>query len=65
MFRIQKNTKLCVQEGMATNFISLEHVNFAKSDVCFFSVSGNSDQSNFGGERKDCYENLIFKISVK
>lgn len=50
---------------MATNFISLEHMNFAKSDVCFFSLSGNSDQSNFGGERKDCYENLIFKISVR
>lgn len=54
-----------MQEGMVTNFISLEHVNFATSDVVFFSVSVNSDQSNFGGEGKDCYDSLIFKISVR
>lgn len=54
-----------MQEGTATNFISLEHVNFDKSDVVFSSVNDNSEQSNFSGEGKDCYDNLILKISVR
>lgn len=50
-----------MQEGMATNFISLEHVNFAKSDVDFFSsVRDNADQSNFSREGKDSLCQLHF-----
>lgn len=53
-----------MQEGMDTKCISPEHVNFAKSDVVFSSVIDNSDQSNFSGAGKHCYDNLIFKISI-
>lgn len=56
-----------MQEGMATNFISLEHVNFAKSDVHFFFPQYMIMLISLilVEKGKTRYVNFIFKISAR